>query len=79
MLAVKAKIYGVLYKQYSSIAFDETSSYWSSIRCWYMHVTVCKHHRLEKVEGKFVMNNRYSIVTIETSMAAAALLWLSPA
>ena len=27
MLAVKAKIYGVLYKQYSSIAFDETSSY----------------------------------------------------
>ena len=27
MLAVKAKIYGVHYKQYSSIAFDETSSY----------------------------------------------------
>ena len=25
MLAVKAKIYGVLYKQFSSIAFDETS------------------------------------------------------
>ena len=30
MLAVKAKIYGVLYKQSSSIAFDETSSYWSA-------------------------------------------------
>ena len=30
MLAVKAKIHGVLYKQYSSIAFDETSSYWSA-------------------------------------------------
>ena len=29
MFAVKAKIYGVLYKQSSSIAFDETSSYWS--------------------------------------------------
>ena len=29
MFAVKAKIYGVLYKQFSSIAFDETSSYWS--------------------------------------------------
>ena len=30
MFAVKAKIYGVLYKQSSSIAFDETSSYWSA-------------------------------------------------
>ena len=29
MFAVKAKIYGVLYNQSSSIAFDETSSYWS--------------------------------------------------
>ena len=28
MFAVKAIIYGVLYKQSSSIAFDETSSYW---------------------------------------------------
>ena len=32
MLAVKAKIYGVLYKQYSSIAFDERSSYWSALK-----------------------------------------------
>ena len=31
MLAVKAKIYGLFYKQYSSIAFDETSSYWSAL------------------------------------------------
>ena len=30
MFAVKAKIYGVLYNQSSSIAFDETSSYWSA-------------------------------------------------
>ena len=30
MFAVKAKIYGVLYKQSSSSAFDETSSYWSA-------------------------------------------------
>ena len=30
MLAVKAKIYGLHYKQSSSIAFDETSSYWSA-------------------------------------------------
>ena len=30
MFAVKAKIYGVLYNQASSIAFDETSSYWSA-------------------------------------------------
>ena len=29
MFAVKAKIYGVLYNQASSVAFDETSSYWS--------------------------------------------------
>ena len=28
MFAVKAKNYGVIYKQSSSIAFDETSSYW---------------------------------------------------
>ena len=32
MLAVKTKIYGVLYKQFSSIAFDETSSYWSALK-----------------------------------------------
>ena len=32
MLAVKAKIYGELYKQYSSVAFDETSSYWSALK-----------------------------------------------
>ena len=32
MLAVKAKIHGVLYKQSSSIAFDETSSYWSVLK-----------------------------------------------
>ena len=32
MLAVMAKIYGVLYKQSSSIAFDETSSYWSALK-----------------------------------------------
>ena len=28
MFTVKAKIHGVLYKQSSSIAFDETSCYW---------------------------------------------------
>ena len=32
ILAVKAKIYGVLCKQSSSIAFDETSSYWSALK-----------------------------------------------
>ena len=32
MLAVKAKMYGVLYNQASSIAFDETSSYWSALK-----------------------------------------------
>ena len=30
MFAIKAKIYEVLYKQSGSIAFDETSSYWSA-------------------------------------------------
>ena len=30
MFVVKAKIYGVLHNQSSSIAFDETSSYWSA-------------------------------------------------
>ena len=30
MFAVKAKIYGLLYNQSTSIAFDETSSYWSA-------------------------------------------------
>ena len=32
MLAVKAKIYGVLDKQSSSIVFDETSSDWSALK-----------------------------------------------
>ena len=32
MFAVKAKIYGVLYNQASSIASDETSSYWSALK-----------------------------------------------
>ena len=32
MFAIKAKIYGVLYKQSSSIAFDETSCYWSALK-----------------------------------------------
>ena len=32
MFAVMAKIYGVIYKQSSSIAFDETSSYWSALK-----------------------------------------------
>ena len=32
MLAVQAKIYGVLYKQSSSIAFDETSSEMSALK-----------------------------------------------
>ena len=32
MFANKAKIYGVLYKRSSSIAFDETSSYWSEAK-----------------------------------------------
>ena len=36
MFAVRAKIYGVLYNQASSIAFDETSSYWSALkRSWF--------------------------------------------
>ena len=30
MFAVKAKIYGLSYNKSSSIAFDETSSYWSA-------------------------------------------------
>ena len=32
MFAVKATIYGVLYHQASSIAFDETSSYWTALK-----------------------------------------------
>ena len=32
MFAVRANIYGVLYNQASSIAFDETSSYWSALK-----------------------------------------------
>ena len=32
MFAVKAKIYGVLYNQASSVAFDETSSNWSTLK-----------------------------------------------
>ena len=32
IFAVKAKLYGVLYNQASSIAFDETYSYWSALK-----------------------------------------------
>ena len=32
MFAVKAKIYGVLYNQASSVAFNETSSDWSALK-----------------------------------------------
>ena len=32
MFAVRAKIYGVIYNQASSIAFDETSSYWLALK-----------------------------------------------
>ena len=32
MFAVRAKIYGELYNQASSIAFEETSSYWSALK-----------------------------------------------
>ena len=32
MFAVKAKTCGVLYNQANSIAFDETSSYWSALK-----------------------------------------------
>ena len=32
MFVVKAKIYAVFYKQSSSIAFDETFSYWSALK-----------------------------------------------
>ena len=32
MFAVKAKIYGVLYNQASSIPFGETSSYWTALK-----------------------------------------------
>ena len=35
MFAVKAKIYRVLYKQSSSMAFDEISSYWSVLKSSY--------------------------------------------
>ena len=32
MFAIKAKVYGVIYKQSSSIAFDETFSYWLALK-----------------------------------------------
>ena len=32
MFTVRANIYGVLYNQASSVAFDETSSYWSALK-----------------------------------------------
>ena len=38
MFAVKAKNYGVTYNQCSSIAFDETYSYWSAPKAPYFSV-----------------------------------------
>ena len=55
MLAVKAKIYGVLYKQSSSIAFDETSSYLSAPKNF--HWSEFRNHEgstfTEKYRNKF--------------------------
>ena len=51
MFAVKAKIYGVLYKQPSSIAFDETSSYFSALH-WSPHaclVSIGQHFVTRRV------------------------------
>ena len=39
MFAVKAKIYEVIYNQSSSIAFDETSSYWSAHNLSAIHLS----------------------------------------
>ena len=43
MFAMKAKIYGVLYKQSSSITFDETSSYWSAPKNSIFHWSPCSN------------------------------------
>ena len=40
MFAVKAKIYGVLYNQSSSIAFDETSSYWLAPKSLFLGISL---------------------------------------
>ena len=44
MFAVKAKIYGVLHNQSSSIAFDETSSYWSEPKKLLIYRLFIGHH-----------------------------------
>ena len=43
MFAVKANIFGVLYNQSSSIAFDETSSYWSAQKTHNFRLFICHH------------------------------------
>ena len=45
MFAVRTKIYGVLYNQASSIAFDETSSYWSALWLSGFHWSAFRNHQ----------------------------------
>ena len=56
MFAVKAKNYGVLYNQASSIAFDVTSSYWSALKTpdfsafhWSPRVSIGQHFVITRV------------------------------
>ena len=52
MFAVKAKIYGLLYKQSSAIAFYETSSYWSAPKSSAFHWS--PHGSLVSIGRNFV-------------------------
>ena len=58
MFALKAKIYGVLYKQSSSIAFDKASSYWSALKSPYFFSAFhwSPHGSLVSIGQNFVTN-----------------------
>ena len=55
MFAVKAKIYGVLYNQASSIAFDETSSYWSAVKKLLISRLFVGNHTVVSIGQHFVI------------------------
>ena len=71
MLAVKAKNHGVLYKQYSSIAFDETSSYWLALKSC-MYVCMCMYSNSRNDVPRVAQ--RYGTIAAHTQRRASVLV-----
>ena len=73
IFAVKAEIYGVLYNQSSSVAFDETSSYWSGPFNW----SAFRNHQGSTFTEKDRNKLNYRIGPRRTYQAVRTVLFIS--